>query len=80
MIVAFFLTLSFLCLLQIWNFTMKSACCRHEIVIQTDPKNCEYVIIKGARRKVEEYDAVDAEILELPTDEGEQVIYLFSLH
>lgn len=54
---------------KIWNFTMKSACCRHEIVIQTDPKNCEYVIIKGARRKVEEYDAVDAEILELPTDE-----------
>ena len=56
---------------------MKSACCRHEIVIQTDTKNCEYVIIKGARRKIEEYHQVDAEILELPTDEGEQVIYLF---
>lgn len=54
---------------KIWSFTMKSACCKHEIEIQTDPKNCEYVIIKGARRKIEEYDAEDAEILELPTDE-----------
>lgn len=49
---------------------MKAACCKHEIEIQTDPKNCEYLIMKGARRKIEEYDAEDAEILELPTDEG----------
>ncbi|KMT08458.1 hypothetical protein BVRB_6g141350 [Beta vulgaris subsp. vulgaris] len=54
---------------KIWNFTMKSACCKHEIAIQTDPKNCEYVIVKGARRKIEEYDAEDAETLELPADE-----------
>lgn len=54
---------------KIWAFTMKSACCKHEIVIQTDPKNCEYVIIKGARRKIEEYDAEDAETLELPANE-----------
>ncbi|XP_061370634.1 protein saf4-like isoform X2 [Gastrolobium bilobum] len=26
---------------KIWSFTMKSACCKHEIIIQTDPKNCE---------------------------------------
>ncbi|KAL2904974.1 hypothetical protein RDABS01_003684 [Bienertia sinuspersici] len=54
---------------KIWSFSMKSACCKHEIVIQTDPKNCEYVIIKGARRKIEEYDAEDAETLELPADD-----------
>ncbi|KAK4430170.1 Coiled-coil domain-containing protein [Sesamum alatum] len=24
---------------KIWSFTMKSACCKHEIVIQTDPQN-----------------------------------------
>ncbi|XP_021723890.1 coiled-coil domain-containing protein 130-like [Chenopodium quinoa] len=54
---------------KIWSFTMKSACCKHEIEIHTDPKNCEYVIVKGARRKIEEYDAEDAEILELPTEE-----------
>ncbi|KAL9226032.1 hypothetical protein vseg_001887 [Gypsophila vaccaria] len=54
---------------KIWSFSMKSACCQHEIVIQTDPKNCEYVIIKGARKKVEEYDAEDAETLLLPEPE-----------
>ncbi|KAK4410355.1 Coiled-coil domain-containing protein [Sesamum angolense] len=54
---------------KIWSFTMKSACCKHEIVIQTDPQNCEYVIISGARRKIEEYDAEDAETLVLPVDD-----------
>ena len=49
---------------------MKAACCRHEIVIQTDPKNCQYVIISGAQQKVEEYDNEDAETLALPVDEG----------
>ena len=57
-------------LLQIWNFTMKSACCKHEIVIQTDPKNTEYVIISGAQRKTEEFDIEDAETFALPADEG----------
>ncbi|KAA3460731.1 coiled-coil domain-containing protein 130-like protein [Gossypium australe] len=54
---------------KIWSFTMKSACCKHEIVIQTDPKNCEYVIISGAQRKTEVFDVEDAETLELPADE-----------
>ncbi|KAJ6803227.1 coiled-coil domain-containing protein 130-like [Iris pallida] len=54
---------------KIWSFTMKSACCQHEIVIQTDPKNCEYVIISGAQRKNEDFDVEDAETFELPADE-----------
>ncbi|KAF3431772.1 hypothetical protein FNV43_RR26508 [Rhamnella rubrinervis] len=54
---------------KIWSFTMKSACCKHEIVIQTDPKNCEYVIISGATKKIEEFDIEDAETFELPADE-----------
>jgi len=54
---------------KIWSFAMKSACCKHEIVIQTDPKNCEYVIISGAQRKIEEYDIEDAETFALPADE-----------
>lgn len=49
---------------------MKSACCKNEIVIQTDPKNCEYVIISGAQKKTEDYDIEDAETLLLPPDEG----------
>ncbi|KAB5538252.1 hypothetical protein DKX38_015785 [Salix brachista] len=56
---------------QIWTFTMKSACCKHEIVIQTDPKNCKYVIISGAQvGKNEEFDIEDAETFALPADEG----------
>ncbi|KAI4313977.1 hypothetical protein L6164_026920 [Bauhinia variegata] len=54
---------------KIWSFTMKSACCKHEIIIQTDPKNCEYVIISGARKKTEDFDVEDAETFELPADE-----------
>lgn len=54
---------------KIWSFTMKAACCKQEIVIHTDPKNCEYVIISGAERKNEEFDAEDAETLVLPADE-----------
>eukprot|EP00252_Welwitschia_mirabilis_P008930 TRINITY_DN2119_c0_g1_i1.p1 TRINITY_DN2119_c0_g1~~TRINITY_DN2119_c0_g1_i1.p1 ORF type:complete len:313 (+),score=71.22 TRINITY_DN2119_c0_g1_i1:230-1168(+) len=54
---------------KIWSFSMKTACCRHEIVIQTDPKNCEYVIISGAERKIEEYSADDAETIALPSEE-----------
>jgi len=55
---------------QIWSFTMKSPCCKHEIVIQTDPKNTEYVIIKGGEKKTEDFDVEDAETLLLPADEG----------
>ncbi|KAL3631312.1 hypothetical protein CASFOL_024296 [Castilleja foliolosa] len=54
---------------KIWSFTMKSACCSHEIVIHTDPQNCEYLIISGARKKIEEYDAEDAETMVLPVDD-----------
>lgn len=58
---------------------MKSPCCKHQIVIQTDPKNCEYVIISGAQRKTEEFDVEDAETLELPADEGQYqfLTYIF---
>ena len=48
---------------------MKSACCKHEIVIQTDPKNCEYLIISGAQKKTEDFDIEDAETFALPADE-----------
>lgn len=54
---------------KIWSFTMKAACCRQEIVIQTDPQNCEYVIISGAEQKTEVFDPEDAETLVLPSEE-----------
>ncbi|KAI5054703.1 hypothetical protein GOP47_0029848 [Adiantum capillus-veneris] len=53
---------------KIWSFSMKAACCRQEIVIQTDPQNCEYVIISGAQKKTEEYDPDDAGTLMLSSD------------
>lgn len=52
---------------------MKSACCQHEIVIQTDPKNCEYLVISGAQKKVEDFDTEDAETMALPVDEGRYI-------
>lgn len=58
---------------------MKAACCRQEIVIQTDPQNCEYVIISGAEKKTEEYDPEDAETLVLPSDAGRLRVLAFTL-
>jgi len=54
---------------KIWSFAMKAPCCKHEIVIQTDPQNCEYVITSGAQKKVEEYEAEDAETMEFAPEE-----------
>lgn len=35
-----------------WSFVMRSPCCQTRIEVQTDPKNAEYVVVSGARRKV----------------------------
>lgn len=46
---------------KIWSFTMRHHCgCK--ITITTDPKNAEYIVTDGARRKVETYDAEDAQV------------------
>lgn len=37
---------------KIWSFVMRSPCCQTRIEVQTDPKNAEYVVVSGARRKV----------------------------
>eukprot|EP00898_Chlorokybus_atmophyticus_P007695 jgi/Chlat1/7927/Chrsp68S07358 len=54
---------------KIWSFTMKAPCCRQTIEIHTDPKNAEYIVVQGAERKIETYEAVDAEVLELADKE-----------
>ncbi|GKC57818.1 serine/threonine-protein kinase HT1-like protein, partial [Tanacetum coccineum] len=36
------------------------------IVIQTYPKNCEYVVISGAQKKYEDFDNEDTETMALP--------------
>lgn len=37
---------------KIWSFSMTSPCCQEHIEVQTDPKNHEYNVVTGARRKV----------------------------
>lgn len=55
---------------KIWSFTMRHHCgCK--ITIETDPKDAEYVVKDGARRKVETYEAEDAGTVQLP-DEAER--------
>lgn len=38
---------------KVWSFTMKAPCCGQKIEIHTDPKNTEYLVVHGGRRKVE---------------------------
>lgn len=46
---------------KIWAFTMRHHCgCK--ITITTDPKNAEYIVTEGARRKIETYDPDDAQV------------------
>lgn len=36
---------------KIWSFSMTAPCCSEHIEVQTDPKNHEYIVVAGARRK-----------------------------
>ncbi|CAL8471533.1 g11075 [Coccomyxa elongata] len=57
---------------KIWSFSMTAPCCSEHIEVQTDPKNHEYIVVAGARRKAEAYTAEAAETLELPDSEQAQ--------
>lgn len=35
---------------------MKCATCKNNLVIRTDPKNCDYEFVEGIRRKEQGYD------------------------
>ncbi|OZJ05530.1 hypothetical protein BZG36_01922 [Bifiguratus adelaidae] len=49
----------------IWQFRMKCHLCSQWIEIHTDPKNARYVVVSGARQKVEDYEPEDAEVIRL---------------
>ncbi|KDD76772.1 DUF572 hypothetical protein, partial [Helicosporidium sp. ATCC 50920] len=51
---------------RVWSFRMRTPCCSTALEVHTDPRNCEYLLVKGARRKHESYDAAQAGTLELP--------------
>ncbi|CAG8468388.1 12458_t:CDS:2 [Ambispora gerdemannii] len=55
----------------IWSFRMKCHLCDNWIEIQTDPKNAQYVVVGGARQKVETWEPEDTETIRLK-DEEEQ--------
>nr|XP_039264980.1 coiled-coil domain-containing protein 130-like [Styela clava] len=49
----------------VYKFKMKCHLCPQYFEIQTDPANCEYVILSGARRKEERWNAKDNEQIEM---------------
>ncbi|KAI8918176.1 CWC16 protein, partial [Powellomyces hirtus] len=56
----------------IWSFRMKCHLCNHWIEIHTDPKNAQYTIISGARRREEHYDPADIGLPVLQDDEQKE--------
>lgn len=70
---------------KIWNFSMRSPCCKQLIEIQTDPKHAQYIIVSGARKKAEPFFedptaadtngqcAVDPSARDRPTDALERL-------
>lgn len=53
----------------ILSFSMKCHLCAGIIEIHTDPKNSEYVIVQGARRREEAYEPAEAGVIALQDDE-----------
>ncbi|GJY56344.1 coiled-coil domain-containing protein 130-like protein [Tanacetum coccineum] len=49
-----------------------------KIVIQTNPKNCEYLVISEAQKKYEDFDNEDIETMALHVEEGEHTIHCYS--
>ncbi|KAI8992066.1 CWC16 protein, partial [Mycotypha africana] len=58
----------------ILQFRMKCHLCDNWIEIQTDPKNTQYVVASGARKKVEEWEPEENEVLKIQdADEKEKL-------
>nr|PIM00641.1 nuclear protein-like family protein [Toxoplasma gondii COUG] len=61
---------------KILEFAFACPKCKAPVAITTDPKNAEYVCSRGVRRKVEAFDAADAETLSLPGVEEREKMHL----
>lgn len=57
---------------RIWSFKMRTPCCQTALEVHTDPKNAEYVIVSGARRKEESFDAAAAGTAELDPEAAQR--------
>lgn len=58
---------------KIWTFKMKCYNCSSYIEIETDPKNADYVVKSGAKRKTEEWDPADSGTIEIKTGDKEDI-------
>ncbi|XP_063150407.1 probable splicing factor YJU2B [Candoia aspera] len=56
----------------IFRFRMKCHLCPNHIEMQTDPASCDYVIVSGARRKEERWDAEASEQIVATAHEEKQ--------
>ncbi|KAI8641161.1 CWC16 protein [Parasitella parasitica] len=56
----------------ILQFRMKCHLCDNWIEIHTDPKNTAYVVVSGARKKVEEWNPDDTEVIQLQDKEQKE--------
>ncbi|GBB99786.1 hypothetical protein RclHR1_03630014 [Rhizophagus clarus] len=53
----------------IFSFRMKCHLCDNWIEIHTDPKNAEYLVVSGARKKIETWEPEDSEVIKLKDDD-----------
>ena len=60
---------------KIYAFHMKCAVCPQQIVIQTDPKNSDYEVASGGRRKIETYDEEAAGVERLSTESEREKLF-----
>ena len=56
----------------VYSFTMKCHLCPQQFVIETDPKNCDYRMVSGVRRKNEAWEPEEANVIPLPDDAEKQ--------
>lgn len=58
----------------IYEFTMPCSHCKNTMIIKTDPKNCEYLLVLGCVRYKDEFKQDDHEVEKIQTpEEGEQI-------
>jgi len=58
---------------KIYSFSMRCFGCANPLVIQTDPKGCDYELVQGCERKVEEWDSSKVGNVEYNPDETKKL-------
>jgi hypothetical protein len=60
---------------KIYEFTMKCCTCKQEFRIRNDPQRSMFVYVSGIKRKIEEFDTIEAESHGIiDTDNGNMII------